>query len=97
MRRTPMPPWPAACLVLALACPSSPAGDARPAADRYGESLPAGAVARLGGRRLKHPNALFAVAFSPDGRILASANSALGCLRRRPPSRATAPAGSDSP
>jgi RNA polymerase sigma factor (sigma-70 family) len=45
----------------------------RPAADRHGDPLPAGAILRLGSARLKHKGHISAVAFTPDGKALVSA------------------------
>jgi WD40 repeat protein len=63
---------PAACL-LAIIC--VPARAEEPRLDRLGDPLPAGAVVRIGTMRLRHRGAAAAVAFSPDGKVLASGGS----------------------
>lgn len=46
---------------------------AQPLVDRHGDALPDGAVARLGTARWRQGEAAHALAFAPDGQILASA------------------------
>jgi WD40 repeat protein len=54
---------------LALSC-VAPARGGPPATDRHGDPLPAGALARLGTGRLRHPNRVVALAWSADAKVL---------------------------
>jgi WD40 repeat protein len=78
-------------LLLALAClvglaglrpPRTPAeekgpgrADRQPRTDRFGDLLPRHAIARLGTERLRHGGSVTALAYSRDGKLLASASN----------------------
>ncbi len=53
-----------------------------PALDRYGDPLPEGALKRFGSTRLRHVGRVLALAWSPDGKLVASSGEeGVICLR----------------
>src|SRR5262249_5807126 len=62
--------------------PAREAGQAQPEggkpdrADRYGDPLPPGAVARIGPTRLQGTDQVYVAAYSPDGRLFATGHGA---------------------
>lgn len=69
--RSPLLMWLCSLAALAWACPAIAADDQIPT-DLYGDALPTGAIMRLGSIRFRHGSNVNAVAFSPDGKNLAS-------------------------
>ncbi len=51
---------------------STPATDKHWGIDLYGDPLPPGAIARMGTMRFRHIDTVISVAYSPDGKIIAS-------------------------
>src|SRR5262249_24660707 len=49
------------------------ADEKKPATDRYGDALPAGAIARLGTVRFRHASQVVSVGYSPNGKLLVTA------------------------
>src|SRR4051794_23627353 len=76
---------PRVCLLLAVLLPLAPPALARcdspgRPTDCFGDPLPAGAIARFGSVRWRHPDAITCLAFSPDG-VTAATGSKDGKLR----------------
>jgi len=55
-----------------IGCGTVFAAERKPRLDSYGDPLPDGAVARFGSTRLRHLGPVRALAWSPDGKLLAS-------------------------
>src|SRR5260221_734368 len=55
----------------------APVAAAEPRVDAFGDPLPPGALARFGTARLHHASRIDALAFSPDGKVLAAGSHSL--------------------
>jgi len=69
----------ALCMVCAFPAHSGSAEKKRERLDLFGDPFPAGAVARLGTIRFRHPGEIASIAFSPDGKLIASASDEAVC------------------
>lgn len=65
--------FPSAIALLTIAWNAAAHGDQPARTDLHGDLLPKGAIARLGSTRLQHAGQVKALAYSPDGKWLASA------------------------
>lgn len=69
-------------LVIVAACSAGePPNPAASKVDLYGDPLPERAICRLGSPRFRHPGAVYAVAFSADGKWLAAASDGQNMVR----------------
>src|SRR4051812_32150706 len=60
------------CILLVLVSTSLSAQEKQARLDRAGDPLPTGALARLGTLRWRHGSEVTALAYAPDGNVLAS-------------------------
>src|SRR5947209_7578972 len=58
------------CLILLLVLAEPARGQGGPRTDLFGDPLPSRALARLGTVRFWHPDTIFEIAYSPDGKRL---------------------------
>src|SRR5262245_6783747 len=67
--------WPTVICLFLFLVSSASADDGPLRVDAFGDPLPRGAIARFGTVRLRHGDFIYALAFSPDGKTLASGGS----------------------